>query len=82
MTHPLLVVSNQPYPVLVGTDILLAHQATVSFENGCSLQLRAGVCNVCLYLRVDSDLEPPERACCRNSSDIEYADCCAEPGYQ
>ena len=37
VTHPLFVVSNLPYPVLVGTDILRLHQATVSFGDGCSL---------------------------------------------
>ena len=32
-----VLVSNLPYPILVGTDILRSHQVTVSFGDGCSL---------------------------------------------
>ena len=58
VAHLLLLVSNVPYLILVCTDILQSHQATVSFGAGCSPQLRANFCSVCLKSRVDPDRQP------------------------
>ena len=55
VSHTLLVVSNLPYPVLVGTYILQSHQTIVMFCDGLSLELRTSVCSVCLKSRVNPD---------------------------
>ena len=56
VAHPLLVVTDLSFPIFVGTDILRAHSATMSFGDAVPLRLNARVCNVCLE-------QPTELSC-------------------
>ena len=57
VAHPLLVVTNLSFPILVGTDILRAHSATMSFGNAVPLRLNARVCDVCLEQQTELSRE-------------------------
>ena len=58
VAHPLLVVSNLPFPILIGTDILGLHDPTVLLGDECPLQLHTRVCEICLEQRDEPNPEP------------------------
>ena len=41
VAHPLLVVTNLSFPIIVGTDILRTHSATMSLGDAVPLRLNA-----------------------------------------
>ena len=53
VAHPLLVVENLSFALLIGTDILRPHAANLSLAGASSLQLRARVCEICLEQRTE-----------------------------
>ena len=53
VAHPLLVVTDLSFPILVGTDILRAHSATMSLGDVVPFRLNARVCDVCLEQRTE-----------------------------
>ena len=48
VAHPLLVVSELPFAMLIGMDVLRPHAASFSVCDSTPLQLRNSVCPVCL----------------------------------
>ena len=55
VAHPLLVVQNLGFPLLVGADILRPHAAALLFGSATPVKLNARVCDVCLEQREDSE---------------------------
>ena len=53
VAHPLLVVTDLSFAILVGTDILRAHSATMYLGDAVPLRLNARVCDVCLEQRTE-----------------------------
>ena len=53
VAHPLLVIENLSFALLIGTDILCPHAAYLSMAGASSLQLRARVCEICLEQRTE-----------------------------
>ena len=54
VAHPLLVVSELPFAMLIGMDVLRPHAASFSVCESTSLQLRNSVCPVCLERRAET----------------------------
>ena len=48
MAHPLLVVTNISFPLLISTDIMQAHPATMFFWKSSFASIKARVCDMCL----------------------------------
>ena len=55
VAHPLLVVTNLSFPLLIGMDVLQPHAANVSLGSAAPLKLSARVCDVCLEQRTNSN---------------------------
>ena len=58
VTHPLLVIENLSYPLIVGIEILRPHVARYGIAEPPELRFDVRVCNVCLEDRVASKHEP------------------------
>ena len=54
VADPLLVVSELPFAMLIGMDVLRPHAASFSMCDSTSLQLRNSVCPVCLERRAET----------------------------
>ena len=52
VVHPLLVIRDLPYSLLIGTDILRPHAASVSVVCGDAVLLGARECDVCRECRL------------------------------
>ena len=66
VAHPLLVVSNLPFQILIGSDNVRRHDATVLLGDECPLQLHTRVFEICLEQRDESNPEPrskPDSVC-------------------
>ena len=61
VAHPLLVVWYLPFPILIRTDILRRHDATVLLGDECPLQLHTRVCEICLENRDEPNPEPQSK---------------------
>ena len=57
VAHPLLVVANLLFPLLIGTDILRPYAATLSLGDASPPHLNARVCDVFLEQQTDSKHE-------------------------
>ena len=57
VAHPLLVVSELPFAILIGTDVLRPHAASFSVCDSTSLLLCNSVCPVCLERRAETKRE-------------------------
>ena len=57
VAHPLLVVSELPFAMLIGMDVLRPHSASFSVCDSTSLQLRNSVCPVYLECRAETKRE-------------------------
>ena len=57
VAHPLLVVDNLSFSLLIGMDILDPHAANISLGGAREVQFEARVCDVCLEPRVPSKHE-------------------------
>lgn len=57
--HPLLVVEELAFPLLIGTDILQLHGAMFKLDETVPLRLRVPVCDVCCVQRTDLPADPP-----------------------
>ena len=53
VAHPLLVVANNSFPILIGTDILRPHAASMSLGESMPFCLNTRVCDNCLERRTD-----------------------------
>ena len=54
VAHPLLVVSNLLFLLLIGINVLQPHAAKMLLESAAPLELSARVCDVCLEQRTNS----------------------------
>ena len=52
--HPLLVVEGFAFPLLIGTDILRAHNAVLTFDENAPVRLQNRECPICREQRTDS----------------------------
>ena len=57
VAHPLLVVDNLSFSLLIGMDILDPHAANISLGGTREVQLEARVCDVCLEPRIPAKHE-------------------------
>ena len=57
VAHPLLVVSELPFAMLICMDVLRPHAASFSVCDSTSLQLHISVCAVCLERRAETKRE-------------------------
>ena len=57
VAHPLLVVENLSFALLIGMDILDPHAANISLGGAREVQFKARVCDVCLEPRVPAKHE-------------------------
>ena len=57
VAHPLLVVSELPFAMLIGMDVLQPHAARFSVCDSTSLQLCNSVCLLCLERRAETKRE-------------------------
>ena len=55
VAHPLLVVSNLSFSLLIGMDVLQPYAEKMSLGNAAPLDLNARVCDVCLEQRTNSN---------------------------
>ena len=53
MHHPLLVVEGLAFPLLIGTDILLAHGAVLTLDETAPVRLCSCECAICREQRTD-----------------------------
>ena len=53
VAHPLLVVSNHSFSLLIDMDVLQPHAAKMSLGSSAPLELSARVCDVCLKQRTN-----------------------------
>ena len=60
--HPLLVVENLAFPLIIGTDILRAHRAVLTLDESAPVRLRVRVCAVCCEQHTASPAEPSSSA--------------------
>ena len=81
VAHPLLVLTDLSFPILVIADILREYSATMSLGDGVSLRLNARVCDVFLEQRTELSREfwcPPSRLHDRSGNDPPSR-CCSRP---
>ena len=73
--HPLLVVSEVPFAMLIGMDVLRPHAASFSVCDSTSLQLSTSVCPVCLERRAETKIAKGacSRVRCRRELNAEVA---------
>ena len=57
VAHSLLVVSELPFAMLIGMDVLRPHAASLSVCDSTSLKLRNSMCPVCLECRAETKRE-------------------------
>ena len=58
VVYLLLIVSNLAFPLLVGTDILRPHAATLSIEKNSTIRFKYSSCEVCTEKRFNASTEP------------------------
>ena len=74
VAHPLLVVSNLSFSLLIRMDVLQPHAAKMSLGSAAPLELSARVCDVCLKQRMNpspSYRSSPTVACVAESTTVD-----------